>query len=52
MEFETTNNVVEYEALFLGVRAAKEMGIKEIRVFGDPELIIQEVRSAYRAKHP
>ena len=41
MEFETTNNVAEYEALVLGMRAAKELGIEELSVFGDAELIIQ-----------
>jgi ribonuclease HI len=30
LEFAATNNVVEYEALVLGLRAAKEMGIEEI----------------------
>jgi ribonuclease HI len=35
LEFEATNNVAEYEALVLGLRAAKDMGIKEISVFGD-----------------
>jgi ribonuclease HI len=34
LEFEATNNVAEYEALVLGLRAAKDMGIKEISVFG------------------
>ena len=52
MEFKTTNNVAEYEALVLGMRAAKEMGIKEIVVFGDAELIIQQVRNAYLANNP
>jgi ribonuclease HI len=52
LEFKTTNNVVEYEALVLGLRATKEMGIEEIAVFGDAEVIIQQVRNAYRAKHP
>jgi ribonuclease HI len=52
LEFETTNNVAEYEALVLGMKAAKEMGIKEIAIFGDAELIIQQVRNIYRAKHP
>jgi ribonuclease HI len=52
MEFETTNNVEEYEALVLGMRAAKEMGIKEIAIFVDAELIIQQVRNAYRANNP
>jgi hypothetical protein len=40
LKFEATNNVAEYEALVLGMRAAKEMGIKELAVFGDAELII------------
>jgi ribonuclease HI len=52
LEFETTNNVAEYEALVLGMRAAKEMGIREMAVFGDAELIIQQVRNVYQAKHP
>jgi ribonuclease HI len=52
LEFETTNNVAEYEALVLGMRAAKEMGIREMVVFRDAELIIQQVRNVYHAKHP
>jgi ribonuclease HI len=52
LEFEATNNVAEYEALVLGLRAAKDMGIKEISVFGDAELIIQQIRNIYQAKHP
>jgi ribonuclease HI len=52
LEFETTNNVAEYEALVLGLRAAKEMGIEEVAVFRDAELIVQQVRNAYRVKHP
>jgi ribonuclease HI len=27
LEFETTNNVAEYESLVLGLRVAKDMGI-------------------------
>jgi hypothetical protein len=41
LEFEATNNVARYEALILGMRSAKEMGIKEIAIFGEAELIIQ-----------
>jgi ribonuclease HI len=41
LEFEATNNMAEYEALVLGLRAAKYMGIKKIKVFGDAELIFQ-----------
>jgi ribonuclease HI len=51
LEFEATNNVTEYEALVLGFRAAKDMGIEEISVFGDAELVVNQVRSLYQAKH-
>jgi ribonuclease HI len=52
LEFETTNNVAEYEALVLGLRDAKDMRIEEITVFGDAELIVHQVKNLYQAKHP
>jgi ribonuclease HI len=52
LEFEDTNNVEEYESLVLGLRVAKDMGIKEISVFGDAKLIINQIRNMYQAKHP
>jgi len=30
LKFETTNNVVEYEAIVLGLRVAKDMKIEEL----------------------
>jgi hypothetical protein len=50
LEFETTNNIVEYEALVLGLRAAKDMAIDCLAVFGDSELIINQVKNIYQAK--
>jgi hypothetical protein len=41
LEPEATNNVAEYEALVLGLKAAKEMGIHEVAVFEDEELVVQ-----------
>jgi ribonuclease HI len=52
LEFETKNNVAEYEALVLVLRAAKDMNIEELAVFGDVELIVHQVRNRYQAKHP
>jgi ribonuclease HI len=52
LEFRATNNVAEYEAVVLGSRVAKDMGIEEISVFGDVELIVHQVRNIYQAKHP
>jgi ribonuclease HI len=37
LEFETTNTVVEYEDLVLGLRDAKYMRIEELEMFGDFE---------------
>jgi ribonuclease HI len=52
LEFETTNNVAEYEALVLGLRVAKDMGIEELLVFGDVELIVHQIKNLYQIKHP
>ena len=41
LDFETTNNIAEYEALLLGVKSAKEMEIMCMKIFGDADLIIQ-----------
>ena len=50
LEFKTTNNTAKYEALILGLRAAKNLGIKELAVFGDSKLVIQQVKSVYQVK--
>jgi hypothetical protein len=38
---DCTNNVCEYEALVLGLEAARRMKIKKLEVFGDAKLIIK-----------
>jgi ribonuclease HI len=50
LEFETTNNISEYEALVLGLRDAKDMAIDSLAVFGDSELIINQVKNIYQDK--
>ena len=37
LEFESTNNVAEYEALILSLQTTKRMGIQYISIFGDFE---------------
>jgi ribonuclease HI len=46
-----TNNVAEYEALLLGVQAARELGATHVHVIGDSELIAKQVMGAYKVKH-
>jgi ribonuclease HI len=52
LEFEATNNVVEYEALVLGLRDARDMEIEELVVFGDRKIIVHQIKNIYQAKHP
>jgi ribonuclease HI len=51
LEFKVTNNIIEYEALLLGLNVAKPKGIRKLQVFGDADLIIQEVNKSFQAKH-
>lgn len=41
LQFEMTNNTVEYEALILGMKVVKDLGVDEITTFGDSELVVQ-----------
>jgi ribonuclease HI len=52
LEFEVTNNAVEYEDLVLGLRVAKDMGIEEMSVFGDTKLVVHQIKNIYQAKNP
>jgi ribonuclease HI len=52
LEFETTNNATEYEALVLGLRLAKDMVIEELSVFGDAELIVHQIKNRYQTNLP
>ena len=50
LEFETTNNTTKYEALILGLKVAKDLGVVQIAKFGDSELIIHQVKNAYQVR--
>ena len=51
LNFKTTNNVAEYEALLPGFKAAKKMGIMCVKIFGDTYLIIQQVNNTFQTKN-
>ncbi len=46
-----SNNVAEYRALLLGLECARELGVSEIEVVGDSELIAKQVQGIYKVKH-
>jgi ribonuclease HI len=46
-----TNNVAEYRALIAGLERALELGIDELEVVSDSELLIKQMRGEYRVKN-
>lgn len=48
----TTNNVAEYTALITALEQARAIGAKRIKVLGDSELIVKQMRGEYRVKNP
>ena len=45
LEFECTNNTVEYEALFQGLTNVMELKVKNIKVYGDSEIVVKQIRN-------
>src|SRR5262245_32314865 len=45
-----TNNVAEYSALVAGLRRAAELGVTELDVRSDSELMVKQMRGEYRVK--
>ena len=46
-----TNNVAEYSALIAGLEKALELGVSELEVVSDSELMIKQMREEYRVKN-
>jgi ribonuclease HI len=44
LEFACTNNQVEYESLLHGLEYLRDLGARDVDVFGDSNLIVQEIR--------
>ena len=45
-----TNNYAEYMGLIIGLRHAKELGIKQLNVEGDSQLVIYQMKGIYKCK--
>ena len=50
LEYQTTNNKAEYEALLKGLELAKSLGVESVIVQGDSQLIINQVNGMCEAK--
>jgi ribonuclease HI len=50
LEFDATNNVVEYEALLLGLELCRDRRIKCLNIKGDSDLVIQQLKNKFACK--
>jgi ribonuclease HI len=44
LEFACTNNQVEYESLLHGLEYLRDLGARDVDVFGDSNLIVHQIR--------
>jgi ribonuclease HI len=52
LEFLTTNNIAKYEAVLLGLRKLRALGVKRCIVRSDSQVIIGHVEKEFTAKEP
>jgi ribonuclease HI len=46
-----TNNVAEWSALVSGLERARELGVEDLAIRMDSELVVRQVTGVYRVKH-
>ena len=46
-----TNNVAEYSGLVAGMEKAAELGVRELEVVSDSELLVKQMQGDYRVKN-
>jgi len=49
---KSTNNVAEYMGMIIGIQAAKELGILNIVIKGDSNLVIEQMNGHFKVKAP
>jgi ribonuclease HI len=52
LEFKCTNNIAEYEAVLLGLRKLKAMGIRRAVLKSDSQVITSQVDKSSKARDP
>jgi ribonuclease HI len=51
LEYDCTNNIVEYKALLIGLNLALDRNIKCLKVIGDSDLVVSQVKLKFAAKN-
>jgi ribonuclease HI len=52
LDFKATNNMAEYEALLFGLSTAMSLGVRQLLVKGDSQLIIKQVKGDCSCNDP
>jgi len=52
LEFACTNNTTEYEGLLQGLKKAIDMEVKNLKVFGDSQISVDQVRKRIHCNSP
>src|SRR5688572_27645540 len=52
LHFPASNNVTEYEALLNGLRIAIELGIRQLDIRGDSQLVVEKVNKEWSCHDP
>ena len=50
LQFSASNNEAEYKALITRLHLAREMGLQQLRVYSDSQLVVSQVRGDYQVK--
>ncbi|GAU43336.1 hypothetical protein TSUD_398810 [Trifolium subterraneum] len=51
LQFEYTNNIAEYEACIMGIEEAIDLRIKNIDIYGDSALVINQIKGEWETHH-
>ena len=52
LEFECTNKTIEYKDLVQGLRKAIELKVKNLKVFGDSEVVDRQISNTIHCLSP
>ncbi|KAI4983991.1 hypothetical protein ZWY2020_040781 [Hordeum vulgare] len=52
IHFDSSNNEVEYEALLYGLRMAITLGVRRLMVYGDSDLVVNQVMKEWDVRNP
>ncbi|XP_070022994.1 uncharacterized protein [Nicotiana sylvestris] len=50
LHFYCTNNTAEYESCILGLRLAVDMGVQEVLVLGDSDLLVHQIQGEWETR--